>query len=68
MKDRPFFMTNEEWYIVDENDDDYGYKLTEVAPQDAIDSYNEFYDESISFSEEELPEEFKRILDNQIFD
>ena len=43
MKTMPYFMTNEEWYVLDPNDDDRGYKLTDKAPQEAIDSYNDFY-------------------------
>ena len=43
MKTMPFFMTNEDWYTVDPEDDERGYKLTGKAPQEAIDSYNEFY-------------------------
>lgn len=40
----PFSMTNDAWFV--ENDDyesPYGLLLTEEAPQEAIDSYNEFY-------------------------
>ena len=47
MKAMPFFMTNEDWYTVDSEDDDRGYKLTDKAPQEAIDSYNEFYGGSV---------------------
>ena len=43
MQEMPFFMTNKDWYYRDYEDDDYGYKLTDAAPQEAIDSYNEFY-------------------------
>lgn len=48
--DIPFFMTNPEWYeLADdgydpETDTDRGYRLTDKAPQEAIDSYNEFYE------------------------
>lgn len=37
----PYFMTNEEWYYHDE--EEWKYKLTDKAPQKAIDSYNEYY-------------------------
>ena len=37
----PYFMENEEWYYWDEKE--WKYKLTDKAPQKAIDSYNEFY-------------------------
>lgn len=43
MREMPYFMTNKDWYTMDLDDDERGYKLTENAPQDAIDSYNEFY-------------------------
>lgn len=45
----PYFLTDEEWYReVDDYIDpvtgeDRGYILTDKAPQEAIDSYNEFY-------------------------
>ena len=39
----PYFMTNDEWYYHD--DKEWRYKLTDKAPQEAIDSYNEFYDD-----------------------
>lgn len=47
---QPYFMTNPEWYtaadILNDGfpDDDRGYHLTDRAPKEAIDSYNEFYD------------------------
>ena len=37
----PYFMTNEEWYYYDEEEEIY--KLTDKATQKAIDSYNEYY-------------------------
>ena len=52
MKAMPFFMTNEDWYTVDPEDDERGYKLTDKAPQEAIDSYNEFYSGSVKLDEE----------------
>lgn len=40
----PFFLKNDSWYREVWNDDDtVTYVLTEEAPQEAIDSYNEFY-------------------------
>lgn len=38
----PYFLTNEEWYYFDEKE--FKYKLTDKAPQEAIDSYNECYE------------------------
>lgn len=41
---RPFFMTNKEWYYFD--DDEGIIKLTDKAPPEAVASYNEFYKET----------------------
>jgi hypothetical protein len=39
--DKPYFMLSDLWY---DYDDELGiYILTDDAPQEAIDSYNEFY-------------------------
>lgn len=40
---RPYFMTNEDWYYYDEEEEIY--KLTDEAPEEAIESYEEFYAE-----------------------
>lgn len=43
---KPYFLENEEWYTVDldfQAEDGRGYHLTDKAPQEAIDSYLEFY-------------------------
>ena len=37
----PYFLTNEKWYFYDE--EDFCYKLTKEAPEEAKESYNEFY-------------------------
>ncbi len=47
MRGMPFFLTNEDWYTVDLDDEERGYKLTDKAPQEAIDSYNDFYDGTV---------------------
>lgn len=39
--EKPYFMKNKSWYYFDE--EEFVYKLTDKAPQKAIDSYNEFY-------------------------
>lgn len=39
----PYFMKNKEWYYFDE--DDFMYKLTDKAPEEAKKSYNEYYKE-----------------------
>lgn len=41
--DTPYFLINKEWYYYDM--DTGHYKLTDKAPQKAIDSYNKFYGE-----------------------
>ena len=38
-------MENEEWYYYDDNDSERGYKLTDKAPEKAVRSYEEFYEE-----------------------
>ena len=40
--DEPYFMTNKKWFYFDETE--WCYKLTEDAPKEAVQSYNEFYD------------------------
>lgn len=44
MMDVPYFFTNKEWYYYDEEADIY--KLTDKATKEAIESYNEFYNET----------------------
>ena len=44
IQDLPYFMYNEDWYYYDW--DEIKYKLTDKAPKEAIDSYNEFYNEN----------------------
>lgn len=41
--DTPYFFENKDWYYYDEEDE--VYKLTDKAPKEAIESYNEFYSE-----------------------
>ena len=41
--ERPYFMTDPEWYYFDE--EEFRYKLTDKAPEKAIRSYGEFYAE-----------------------
>lgn len=43
MKDlKPYFLTNKDWHYFDLPT--LKYKLTDKAPQKAIDSYKEYYD------------------------
>ena len=43
MRTEPFFMTNDDWYYFDEKE--FCYKLKENAPEEAIKSYQKFYEE-----------------------
>lgn len=43
MLPEPYFMKNKDWYYFDE--ESFMYKLTDKAPTEARDSYNEFYSE-----------------------
>ena len=38
----PYFMTNKDWYYLDEKD--FCYKLTKKATEQAEQSYKEFYE------------------------
>jgi len=37
----PYFLSNKKWYYFDE--EEWRYKLTDKATEEAIESYNEFY-------------------------
>lgn len=37
----PYFMKNKDWYFFDE--ENFCYKLTDKAPKEAKESYEEFY-------------------------
>lgn len=43
MQDMPYFMENEEWYYFDY--EKKRYMLTDKAPKEAIESYEDFYKE-----------------------
>lgn len=43
MMDQPYFMTNEEWFYFDY--EERKHKLTEKAPHEAVQSYEEYYNE-----------------------
>ena len=51
MQMEPYFLQNPEWYYFDE--DEWKYKLTEKATEEAKKSYKEFYDreEEILYTE-----------------
>lgn len=40
--DMPYFLTNEEWYYIDETDPYFRYRLTDKAPVEARKSYEDF--------------------------
>lgn len=40
--EKPYFLENPDWYRFDE--DECTYELTEKAPPEAVESYNEFYE------------------------
>lgn len=40
--EEPYFMKNKEWYYFDE--EEFKYKLTDKATEEAIKSYKEYYD------------------------
>ena len=47
--ERPYFLTNEEWYeripLEERKEEDgyRGYRLTDKAPREAVESFAEFY-------------------------
>lgn len=43
IQDIPYFMINEAWWYYDWKE--WKYKLTSLAPQRAIESYKEFYND-----------------------
>lgn len=45
LQTRPYFMQNPEWYYHD--DEINKYFLTDKAPKEAVESYNEFYDDGV---------------------
>lgn len=47
--EKPYFMNNPEWYYFEE--DEFRYKLTDKAPEEAKKSYKEFYSEVYDGSE-----------------
>ena len=46
-REKPFFMTNKEWFYFDENNDIY--KLTDKAPLKAVKSYEKYYADTFYF-------------------
>lgn len=50
MQMKPKFLEDEEWYTKSKNDDgSVTYTLTEKAPKDAIESYEEFYNRPVLY-------------------
>lgn len=48
MREKPYFLTNPAWYTVDLDDEERGYKLTDKAPEEARQSYDEFYSGTVT--------------------
>jgi len=40
---KPLFLENEDWYYLDEDDDERTYKLNPNVPDEVRKSYEEFY-------------------------
>jgi hypothetical protein len=51
----PYFMKNEKWYTWTEEE---GYKLTNVAPEEAVQSYDQFMKEIKSELNDDFDFEF----------
>lgn len=49
MKKEPYFLSNKEWFYFDEQE--FCYKLTDKAPEEAITSYQEFYNTGVRIDE-----------------
>ena len=49
VQEKPYFLENEEWYTY--NIEEGKYELTDKAPQEAVESYNEFYADSVKIEE-----------------
>ena len=49
VQEKPYFLENEEWYTF--NEEEWKYELTDKAPQEAIDSYNDFYNYGVKTDE-----------------
>ena len=41
INEKPYFLSNEKWYYYDE--EEFCYKLTKEATEEAVKSYEEFY-------------------------
>jgi len=64
LNEKPFFLTNEDWYYYDERK--FRDVLTDKAPKEAIESYEEFYREYEEFFnklEKKFAEYFNRSED-----
>lgn len=63
--DIPYFLTNKDWYYYDM--DTGRYKLTNKAPQKAIDSYNKYYNLLENDIEKLLNDYFNLFPNGQLF-
>lgn len=50
--DKPYFMKNKEWFYYDVKT--FKYKLTDKATKEAIDSYNEYYENNLDITFEDF--------------
>ena len=63
MVTQPYFMSNEEWYTVNENGE---YVLTDKAPQKAVEDYNEYKNEYIKKVKGKTIDEYLDFLVSEI--
>lgn len=68
MRSMPYFLKDESWYTIHE-DEEPRYRLTASAPQEAVDSYTEYYGEKMDFSDnEDIPPEERERLNSLIWE
>lgn len=52
MQEQPYFMENPKWYRF--NEKEWKYELTDEAPEKAVESYKEFYNDKMVIDGEEV--------------
>lgn len=63
---KPYFMTNDEWYTYD--DVELDFQLTDKAPPEAIESYNEYmksikrYEDETLIDDDEVPNKIDNLF------
>ncbi len=58
----PYFMSNKEWYVVNENEE---YVLTDKAPQKAVEDYNKHKNEYIKKVKWKTTDEYLDFLNTE---